>query len=118
MEGDKGVIINYNLCFAYHYFNLLAGGLSFILIALFYQFIDVWGWRKWTLFFRVIGMNSIFHLPRFPVCQCKAYFRKFIWMDDQRIYGRLCTIGCGFRRHPAGFWIALLHVQEKDFYQI
>jgi predicted acyltransferase len=41
-------------------FNLLAGGISFILIALFYQVIDVWGWRKWTLFFRVIGMNSIF----------------------------------------------------------
>lgn len=41
-------------------YNFLAGGISFILIALFYLVIDVWGYRKWSFFFRVIGMNSIF----------------------------------------------------------
>lgn len=41
-------------------YNLLAGGISFILIALFYLVIDVWGYRKWSFFFRVIGMNSVF----------------------------------------------------------
>jgi predicted acyltransferase len=41
-------------------FNLLAGGISFILMAVFYWIIDVKGWRKWAFFFRVIGMNSIF----------------------------------------------------------
>ena len=41
-------------------YNLLAGGISFLLIALFYLVIDVWGYRKWSFFFRVIGMNSIF----------------------------------------------------------
>ncbi len=41
-------------------FNLLAGGISFLLIALFYLIIDVWGKRKWAFFFKVIGMNSIF----------------------------------------------------------
>lgn len=41
-------------------FTLLTGGISFMLVALFYLVIDVWGWRKWTLFFRVIGMNPIF----------------------------------------------------------
>lgn len=35
------------------------GGLSFLLFALFYYIIDVKGWRKWTFFFRVIGLNSI-----------------------------------------------------------
>jgi predicted acyltransferase len=40
-------------------FNLLTGGLSLLLLALFYLVIDVWGWKKWTFFFRVIGMNSI-----------------------------------------------------------
>lgn len=40
-------------------FNLLAGGISFLLLALFYLLIDVWKFQKWTLFFRVIGMNSI-----------------------------------------------------------
>jgi len=38
---------------------LYAGGLSFVLLALFYLVIDVWGYRKWTFFFVVIGMNAI-----------------------------------------------------------
>ena len=41
-------------------YNLLSGGISFLLIALFYLIIDVRGYKKWTLFFRVIGLNSIF----------------------------------------------------------
>jgi predicted acyltransferase len=41
-------------------YNLLAGGISFLLIALFYLVIDVWRFHKWSFFFRVIGMNSIF----------------------------------------------------------
>lgn len=40
-------------------YDLLSGGLSFMLLALFYLVIDVLDYRKWTLFFRVIGMNSI-----------------------------------------------------------
>ncbi len=41
-------------------FNLLAGGIGFLLIALFFLFVDHWRCRKWTFYFRVIGMNSIF----------------------------------------------------------
>ncbi|MDI9605707.1 MAG: DUF5009 domain-containing protein [Bacteroidota bacterium] len=41
-------------------FNLLAGGISFLSMALFYWLIDVKGWKKWAFFFRVIGLNSIF----------------------------------------------------------
>jgi len=37
----------------------LAGGLSLLLFALFYWIIDVRGYRRWTLFFTVIGLNSI-----------------------------------------------------------
>jgi predicted acyltransferase len=40
-------------------FVLLTGGLSLLLLSLFYYVIDVKGFRNWTLFFRVIGMNSI-----------------------------------------------------------
>lgn len=38
---------------------LVAGGCSAALLALFYYVVDVKGWRGWTLFFRVIGMNAI-----------------------------------------------------------
>ncbi len=38
---------------------LVSGGLSFILMGLFYWFIDVLGYKKWTLFFVWIGVNPI-----------------------------------------------------------
>ena len=40
-------------------FVLLVGGLSLVLLSLFYYIIDVLGYKKWAFFFRVIGMNSI-----------------------------------------------------------
>ena len=40
-------------------FDIYAAGLSFLLLALFYLVVDVWGFRKWSFFFRVIGLNSI-----------------------------------------------------------
>ena len=40
-------------------FVLHVGGLSLILLSIFYYVIDVLGYKKWAFFFRVIGMNSI-----------------------------------------------------------
>ncbi len=40
-------------------FVLYAGGWSLLLLALFYLIIDVWGFKKWAFFFKVIGLNSI-----------------------------------------------------------
>lgn len=40
-------------------FIMLTGGISAILLAIFYYIIDVKMYRNWTLFFRVFGMNSI-----------------------------------------------------------
>ena len=40
-------------------FVLAAGAYSYLMLALFYWIIDVRGWRGWTFFFRVIGLNSI-----------------------------------------------------------
>jgi predicted acyltransferase len=38
---------------------LFAGGLSFLMLALFYLIIDVWGFKRWSFFFIVIGTNAI-----------------------------------------------------------
>ena len=38
---------------------LWAGGWSYLLLALFYLVIDVWGFRRWAFPFVVIGMNAI-----------------------------------------------------------
>lgn len=40
-------------------FVLLSGGMSLLLLALFYWLIDVRGWRKWSYFFVIIGTNAI-----------------------------------------------------------
>ena len=40
-------------------FKLLTSGLSFLFLIFFYWIIDVLGYRKWSFFFRVIGMNSL-----------------------------------------------------------
>ncbi|MBK9733936.1 MAG: DUF5009 domain-containing protein [Saprospiraceae bacterium] len=40
-------------------FTLQCGGLSMILLAVFYYIIDILGYTKWAFFFKVIGMNSI-----------------------------------------------------------
>lgn len=40
-------------------FVLEVGGISLLLLSLFYYIIDVKGYKSWAFFFRVIGMNSI-----------------------------------------------------------
>ena len=40
-------------------FVLQCGGISLLLMALFYYVIDILGYRRWAFFFKVIGMNSI-----------------------------------------------------------
>ena len=40
-------------------FVLNVGGYSLLLLVLFYYIIDVRGYKKWSFFFRIIGMNSI-----------------------------------------------------------
>lgn len=48
-------------------YTLFSGGWCLILLALFYWLIDVKGYRKWTYFFVVIGVNpiTIYFLQRF-----------------------------------------------------
>jgi predicted acyltransferase len=41
-------------------FVLFAAGLSYLLLAVFYLLIDVWGLKKWAYGFVVIGTNAIF----------------------------------------------------------
>jgi predicted acyltransferase len=40
-------------------FVLHVGGISLLLLSIFYYIIDVLGYKKWAFFFKVVGMNSI-----------------------------------------------------------
>jgi len=47
---------------------LFAGGWSYLLLALCYLVIDVWGWRRWAVPFMAIGANSIFAYMSWGLC--------------------------------------------------
>ena len=54
------MVIPFNKALWSSSFVLLTGGISILLMASFYWIIDVRQYKKWTFFFRVIGLNSIF----------------------------------------------------------
>jgi len=47
---------------------LYAGGISYLLLALCYLIIDVWGYRRWAAPFTAIGANSIFAYMAWQLC--------------------------------------------------
>jgi predicted acyltransferase len=40
-------------------FVLFSGGISLVLLGVFYLIIDVWAWKKWAFVFTVLGTNAI-----------------------------------------------------------
>ena len=67
-------------------FVCAVGGYSLICFAIFYYIIDVRGWRRWSFFFRVIGMNSITIYMMQRIVDCSRINRFFFggiikWFD-------------------------------------
>lgn len=54
-----GLVVPVNKALWSSSFMLLTGGISLMLLALFYWILDVKHFTKWAFFFRVIGLNSI-----------------------------------------------------------
>ena len=94
-------------------FVLAAGAYSFAVLALFYWIVDVKGWRRWTFFFRVIGMNAITIYLLMRVVQFKAISRFFFsgvaglgngdWSNVALIAGQIAVE-----------WLVLLYMYRKD----
>jgi len=95
-------------------YNLLAGGISFLLIALFYLIIDVWGYHKWSFFFRVIGMNSIFiylFVRIVPVGTIVAFFTGWI-VKPMGGPGVLLA----YLLNIAAEWLLLYYMYKKEIF--
>ena len=58
-------------------FVCAVGGYSLICFSIFYYIIDVRGWRRWSFFFRVIGMNSITIYMMQRIVDCSRINRFF-----------------------------------------
>lgn len=78
-------------------FVCVAGGLSMMLFAVFYWVVDVLQWRRWTLFFRVVGMNSI------------TIYMAQEFVDFHKLTSNICGGAIGFLPeglHALGYWVA------------
>lgn len=92
-------------------FNLLTGGIGFLAITLFYWIIDVKGWKKWSFFFRVIGMNSIFIYLFVRFIQ----FNSTLFLGWMAVFGDisqvLITAG-----HIFIVWLLLYYMYKKQIF--
>lgn len=96
-------------------YTLLAGGISFMLVALFYLLIDIWGGRKHFFFFRVIGMNSLF---------IYLFYRMVnLWYTSEFLFGWIVVhFGEGAERPILAFgiivlvWVLLYYLYKKSIF--
>jgi len=72
-------------------FALFAGGWSYLLLALFYLLVDVWGWRKWAFPFVVIGTNAIA-----AYMACNLFNSAFRQMAEVFLRGLKPYLGAGY----------------------
>jgi len=94
-------------------FNILTGGIGFLLMASFYWMIDVKGWKKWSFYFRVIGMNSIFIYLLYDLVEV-ARNPKFLfgWTILWGDFGQIVSIVGGM----ALIWSLLYYMYKKNIF--
>jgi predicted acyltransferase len=96
---------------------LVAGGISALLMGLFYLMVDVLGFRRWAFPFVVIGMNSIAVYVATSVFDFRAVGNVFVGHLAQRagLYGDLLTACAGF----AVVWLILYWMyRTKSFVRV
>jgi predicted acyltransferase len=94
-------------------FNILTGGLGFLLLTLFYWIIDVKGWKKWSFFFRVIGMNSIF-IYLFRGMFNTGHVTDFVlgWTRFWGDFGEVINVAGNFML----VWLLLYYMYKKNIF--
>jgi predicted acyltransferase len=94
-------------------FNLLTSGIGFLLMMSFYWIIDVKGWKKWSFFFRVIGMNSIFIYLLYDMAN-PAGITKFLfgWTVLWGGFGEIISVVGGIML----VWFLLYYMYKKNIF--
>jgi len=96
-------------------FNFLAGGISFLLLALFFLLIDHWKLQKWAFYFRIIGMNSIFAYlfdRIFDVQVLSGFFTGSIVQLLNEQVGQLVAALC----YLLVLWLVLYYLYKKNIF--
>jgi predicted acyltransferase len=95
-------------------FDILTGGIGFLLISLFYLIIDHWGFKSWAFYFRIIGMNSIFIYLLSSIIDINRVARSFVGWIAKPLgdSGHLVTIIGGL----AMIWLLLYYMYKKNIF--
>ncbi len=96
-------------------YTLLAGGISFMLVALFYLLVDIWGGSKYFFFFRIIGMNPLF---------IYLFYRMVnVWFTSEFLFGWIVVhFGEGAKQPILAFgnillvWLLLYFLYKKRIF--
>ena len=84
-------------------FVLVAGGWSAVLLGVFHQLIDVWGWRKWSTVLVWIGSNAIvLYMLGNVMNYYETFATRFVGGDVADFLDRYMTPGTGHLFAAAG----------------
>ncbi|MHB8519174.1 MAG: acyltransferase family protein [Limisphaerales bacterium] len=97
---------------------LVAGGYSALLLALFYQVIDVWKWQKWAQPFVWVGMNPITMYLAENLIDFGKIARRFVGGDLNQWFGACGSLVVAVAGLMLVFWFAHFLYRRKIFLRL
>ncbi len=99
-------------------FVLVAGGYSSLLLAAFYQIIDVWKWQKWALPFVWIGVNPITIYFGGQFIDFEKLAKHLVGGDLNQYFGRYGELVLALTTLALIFWFLRFLYQRKIFLRV
>lgn len=96
-------------------FVCFVGGLSLLIFSIFYLVIDVWGFKSWTRFFVIIGMNSITIYMAHRVIDFE-YAAKFLFAGSIELFPAGWATFLGATAYVAAGWIFLWFLYKHKIF--
>jgi predicted acyltransferase len=99
-------------------FVLVAGGYSCLLLAAFYQVIDVWKWRKWALPLIWIGVNPITIYFGGNFIDFTGLAKTLVGSEANNYFGRYSELVLALATLALSFWFLRFLYQRKIFLRL
>jgi predicted acyltransferase len=99
-------------------FVLVAGGYSCLLLAAFYQIIDVWGFQRWAMPFIWIGVNPLMIYFGGKFIDFEAMAKLFVGGPIGAAFGQYGDLLLALTTLGFGFWFMRFLYQRKIFLRV
>ena len=99
-------------------FVLVASGYSCLLLAAFYQVIDVWKWQKWAMPFVWIGANAITIYFGGRFLDFEGLAKLLVGGEMNHVFGRYGELVLALTTLALGFWFLRFLYQRKIFLRL